>query len=337
MLRSTSCWPNAPSHSHAGRADDRRRQSGNARLHAQGVEILGEFRLHEVVGGMHERRPLTAPEPSRAAGVVDDGCAWLTPRGSPDHTGDERRTGTIARGHIIPRVKPIHIVVAAAASLAAAVAAQPQARPFDLLITNARIIDGTGVPVSGRIGRGARRAHRGRRPGVGRGGADHRRPRPCRRPWVHRSALAFRLLAADRRERREQDPAGRDHRGHRRERFSRAAEADRRAGLERFHGLLLGDRARQDVGQPAFVCRPGPGPRVRDGQRRARSENGGARAYVAPRGRCDETRRLRRGHRPDLLAQRVRQDRRADRALAAGQRGWRPLRIAPALRRREAA
>jgi N-acyl-D-amino-acid deacylase len=43
-------------------------------------------------------------------------------------------------------VKPIHIVVAAAASLAAAVAAQPQARPFDLLITNARIIDGTGSP-----------------------------------------------------------------------------------------------------------------------------------------------------------------------------------------------
>ena len=132
------------------------------------------------------------------------------------------------------------------------------------------------IPVSGRIGRYSRRAHRGRRPGVGRVGADHRCPRTRRGPWVHRSALAFRLLAADRRKRREQNPAGRDHRGHRRERFSRAAETDRRAGLERFHGLLLGNRARQDVGQPAFVCRPGPGPRVRDGQRRARSENGGA-------------------------------------------------------------
>jgi N-acyl-D-aspartate/D-glutamate deacylase len=61
-------------------------------------------------------------------------------------------------------VKPIHIVVAAAASLAAAVAAQPQARPFDLLITNARIIDGTGSPsVAGSVA-----VRDGRIAGVGR-------------------------------------------------------------------------------------------------------------------------------------------------------------------------
>ncbi|HEV2985192.1 MAG TPA: amidohydrolase family protein, partial [Vicinamibacterales bacterium] len=38
------------------------------------------------------------------------------------------------------------VVIAAGAITAAAVAAQQPARPFDLLITNARIIDGTGGP-----------------------------------------------------------------------------------------------------------------------------------------------------------------------------------------------
>jgi len=61
-------------------------------------------------------------------------------------------------------VKPIHIVVAAAVTLGAVVAAQPQARPFDLLITNARIVDGTGSPsVSGSVA-----VRDGRIAGVGR-------------------------------------------------------------------------------------------------------------------------------------------------------------------------
>jgi len=61
-------------------------------------------------------------------------------------------------------VKPIHIVVAAAVTLGAVVAAQPQARPFDLLITNARIVDGTGAPsVAGSVA-----VRDGRIAGVGR-------------------------------------------------------------------------------------------------------------------------------------------------------------------------
>ena len=44
-------------------------------------------------------------------------------------------------------MKQISLALAAAAALgAAALAAQPPGRPFDLLITNARIIDGTGTP-----------------------------------------------------------------------------------------------------------------------------------------------------------------------------------------------
>jgi len=46
-----------------------------------------------------------------------------------------------------PPVKQISLALTAAAALgAAALAAQPQGRPFDLLVTNARIVDGTGAP-----------------------------------------------------------------------------------------------------------------------------------------------------------------------------------------------
>ena len=64
-----------------------------------------------------------------------------------------------------PRVKPVHLALAAAAALgAAAVAAQQPARPFDLLITNARIVDGTGGPsTAGSVG-----VRDGRIAGVGR-------------------------------------------------------------------------------------------------------------------------------------------------------------------------
>jgi N-acyl-D-amino-acid deacylase len=62
-------------------------------------------------------------------------------------------------------VKQIHLALAAAAALAAAgMAGQQQARPFDLLITNARIIDGTGSgSVTGSVG-----VRDGRIAGVGR-------------------------------------------------------------------------------------------------------------------------------------------------------------------------
>jgi hypothetical protein len=43
-------------------------------------------------------------------------------------------------------VKHIHLALMDVALGAAAVAPQPPARSFDLLITNARIIDGTGGP-----------------------------------------------------------------------------------------------------------------------------------------------------------------------------------------------
>ena len=50
-------------------------------------------------------------------------------------------------------MKPTLLALAAAAGLAALVSAQQPARPFDLLITNARIIDGTGGPsVTGSVG-----------------------------------------------------------------------------------------------------------------------------------------------------------------------------------------
>ena len=64
-----------------------------------------------------------------------------------------------------PPVKQVHLALTAAAALgAAAVAAQQPARPFDLLITNARIIDGTGGPsTSGSVG-----VRDGRIAGVGR-------------------------------------------------------------------------------------------------------------------------------------------------------------------------
>ena len=64
-----------------------------------------------------------------------------------------------------PPVKQVHLALTAAAALgAAAVAAQQPARPLDLLITNARIIDGTGGPsTSGSVG-----VRDGRIAGVGR-------------------------------------------------------------------------------------------------------------------------------------------------------------------------
>src|SRR5206468_11901356 len=62
-------------------------------------------------------------------------------------------------------VKQIHLALVAVVALgAAAVAAQLPARPFDLLITNARIIDGTGGPsVAGSVA-----VRDGRIAGVGR-------------------------------------------------------------------------------------------------------------------------------------------------------------------------
>ena len=210
MLRSTSCCPNAPSHSMLVGPTTAAAQSGYARLHAQARR---DTRRISTARG-HPRRarapPLTAPEPSRAAAVVDDGCAWLTPPGEPrsyrrraPNRDDCSRAYNPAR-----EADPYRCSGGRVPGRGGRGAAARRGHSISL-ITNARIIDGTGIPVGDRIGRYTRRAHRGRRPRVGRVGADHRCPRTRRGPWVHRSALAFRLLAADRRKRREQDPAGR--------------------------------------------------------------------------------------------------------------------------------
>ena len=61
--------------------------------------------------------------------------------------------GTCLAPAIIRRVKHLSSSLATAAALAALVSAQQAPRPFDLLITNARIIDGTGAPaVTGSVG-----------------------------------------------------------------------------------------------------------------------------------------------------------------------------------------
>src|SRR5258705_13976452 len=63
-----------------------------------------------------------------------------------------------------PPVKTLPIAFVSAAGLAALVSAQQAQRPFDLLITNARIIDGTGGPsVTGSVA-----VRDGRIAGVGR-------------------------------------------------------------------------------------------------------------------------------------------------------------------------
>ena len=45
-------------------------------------------------------------------------------------------------------------------------------------------------------------------------------------------------------------------------------------GWSDFAGYFSAIERGQDVGQPALLRRPRPGPRVRDGQRRARAEDG---------------------------------------------------------------
>jgi len=78
--------------------------------------------------------------------------------------GNRHHTSRRAAGHIIRPVKYTPLALLAAAAFGAAAAAQQPARPFDLLITNARIIDGTGGPsVTGSVG-----VRDGRIAGVGR-------------------------------------------------------------------------------------------------------------------------------------------------------------------------
>src|SRR4051794_6872467 len=75
------------------------------------------------------------------------------------------RNGNDSRRAYNPPVKPAFVALLAAAAVGtAALAAQPPARPLDLLITNARIIDGTGAAsVTGSVG-----VRDGRIVGVGR-------------------------------------------------------------------------------------------------------------------------------------------------------------------------
>ena len=68
-----------------------------------------------------------------------------------------------------------------------------------------------------------------RRQRHGTGGADHRRQGPHRRAGLHRPAQPFGHAARHRRQRPEQDPAGRDHRSDRRVGIGRAAQGRIRA------------------------------------------------------------------------------------------------------------
>ena len=155
---------------------------------------------------------------------------------------------------------------------------------------------------------------------------------------LHRSAFALRLLAADRRQRREQDPPGRHDRSDRRERIGRAAEADRRA---RAGAISPATSRRSSAAKTAVNLLSYVG-------------LGQVREFVMGNDeRAPKTNELEQMSR--LVADAMKQGAygvstgliyspnayaktdELDRAVAAGQRGRRPLRVAPALRRREAA
>ena len=190
---------------------------------------------------------------------------------------------------------------------------QLTAPSFDMLITNAQIVDGTGGAPRTGLDRDCRRQDRGGRRGERHRGAHHRREGPHRRARLHRPAQPLRHAAHHRRQRPEQDPPGRDDRGDRRIRLGGAAESGVGDGaLDRLRRLLRRDRKERHLAQPAVVRRPRHGPR--DGDRRRRSQGDRRR----DRARCrqmvvdaDGPGHLRRLDRPDLSAQRLRDRRRA--------------------------
>ena len=140
--------------------------------------------------------------------------------------------------------------------------------------------------------RGARRRRgdrrgRPRRPG-------HRRRGPGGGARVHRHALALGHAAGDRRQRAEQDPPGRDHRGDRRVGLDRAAgRGHRRPAVDRLRRLLRGAREARHLGEPALVRRPRHGARA--GHRRRQSQTHRRRA--ARRCRASSPRRCSRAPR----------------------------------------
>ena len=112
------------------------------------------------------------------------------------------------------------------------------AEPYDLVIRNGRIVDGTGNPWFRRRRRHPRRPdRRGRARPAGAGEARDRRQGPGRRARLHRHALALRLPAPRRRQRPEQDPPGRDDGSPRRRQLGRAdpGQAAARAGERQGH------------------------------------------------------------------------------------------------------
>ena len=105
------------------------------------------------------------------------------------------------------------LFVTALAILAGACQTTPPkatAPSFDVLITNAQIVDGTGGARAQGVDRDCQRQDcRGRRSERNRS-ANHRRERPHRRARLHRHAQPLRHDAHHRRQRPEQDPPGRD-------------------------------------------------------------------------------------------------------------------------------
>ena len=142
---------------------------------------------------------------------------------------------------------------------------------FDVLITNAQIVDGSGGAPHHGIDRDQRRQDRGGGRGDRHRGPHDRRQGPHRGPGLHRPAQPFRHDADYGRQRPEQDSPGRDHGGDRRIRFGRATQiAVRRRGVDGLHRLLRGDREGRHLAQPAVVRRHRH--RARNGDRRGRSQ-----------------------------------------------------------------
>ena len=96
---------------------------------------------------------------------------------------------------------------------------------FDVIIANGRIVDGTGAPwFRGDIGITGDRITAVGALGDATAGTQGRRDQPGRRARIHRPARPVGVQRAGRRPRRQQDSAGRDHRGDRRGIVDRAGQ-----------------------------------------------------------------------------------------------------------------
>ena len=161
-----------------------------------GADIIITYYAREAARALASRRGLARRGPkSQSAEIAEDSRASF---GTPYCSVVTRCCSTVPRlPRYNSRVKILVLAPVAAAGLALLAAAQQPSRPFDLLITNARIVDGTGGPSIAGIGR--RFATDGSRVSAGvsgAGGAHDRRRRQGAGARLHRSAFALGLLAA---------------------------------------------------------------------------------------------------------------------------------------------